>query len=67
MCIKDMRLSTQNMITRLNSQQNWGGPIQPSNEHENLHYDSEYDIHIVSEIHKESGHGHYFDLLAILN
>lgn len=25
MCIKDMTLSAQNMITRLNSQQNWGG------------------------------------------
>ena len=51
--------------SKLNSQHNWGKPIWPFNEHKNLHFDNEYNIHIRSIKYEENGCRHDFDLLII--
>ena len=43
----------------------WRGPISPSNEHENLHFDMKQDIHTSSKNYEESGYGLSLDLLTI--
>ena len=35
----------------------WGDAIQPFNEHKNLHFDNELNIHMSSQNHEESGYG----------
>ena len=47
MCLKGIELRAQNLLTILNSQHNGGGgtPIWAFNEHENLHFHNEEDIH----------------------
>ena len=42
------------------------GPTWPLNEHANLHFDNECDIHMSSQNYEDSGHGLHLDLLTIL-
>ena len=56
------------MITILGSIVNIIGgyqPIWPFNEHKNLHFDNEYDVHMSSKNYEESGYGLNLDSLAI--
>ena len=41
------------------------GLIWPLDEHENVHFDNEYDIHTSPEIYKANGYGYDLDLLII--
>ena len=68
MCSKENGLRAQNLITILGSIVNiiGGEPIWPFNEHENLHFDDEWDIHMSSEKYEESGYSLNLDLLTIL-
>ena len=53
MSLKEIGLCDQNMLTRLGSIVNitrW--PIWPFNEHKNLHFDNEWDIHLISKNHE---------------
>ena len=57
---------SQEMITILGSiGNNMEGPIWPFNEHKNLHFDNEEDIHVSSKNYEESGYSLNLDLLAI--
>ena len=42
-----------------------GQPIWPVNEHENLHFGNEWDVHMNSNYHEANGYGHNLDLLII--
>ena len=37
------------------------------NEHKNVHFDNEYDVHISYEIHEENGYMLKLDLLITLH
>ena len=52
--------------SRLNSEHNWAEeePIRQFNQHKNLHFDNERDVHMSSQKHEESGHKLESDLLA---
>ena len=43
-----------------------GGPIKPFNEHDNLHFEIEQDIHVCFENYEESGYILDLDVLTIL-
>ena len=51
------------MITKLGSI--IGRPTLPFDEHQNLPIDDEYDTHMRSRYHEESGYGLNLDLLTI--
>ena len=51
--------------SRLNGQHNWGGPVWPFDQHENLHFDIEYNIHMITKNYEKSGYGLDSDLLTI--
>ena len=44
---------------------NMEGLIWPLDEHENVHFDNEHDIHTSPEIYKANGYGYDLDLLII--
>ena len=61
MCLKESGLHVRNTITILGSIVNitgaQEGPIQPFNEHENLHFHNEQDVRMSSENYAEKGYG----------
>ena len=67
MCSKEIGLCAQIMMTYLNSIINLiiGVSIWLFNEHKNLHFDGEYDIHISYESYDESRYSLDMDLLTI--
>ena len=63
MCLKEIGLCAQNMLTILSSVVNntRGGHIEPLHEHENLCFDYGQDIHISSKNYEANGSGHDVD------
>ena len=55
---------------RFCSPHNWGvnlgGPSQPFDEHKNLHFDHEKDIHMNSNNYKESAYNFDFEIASYL-
>ena len=41
------------------------GPVWPLNEHENLHFENEYDIHLSSKNYEATGYRRNLDFLII--
>ena len=68
MSLKENGLPAQNMITVLGSIVNIiaGELIWPFNEHENLHFDNEWNIHMSSEKYEERGYSLNLDILTTL-
>ena len=71
-CLKKIiGLCAQNILqcdinSRLNSQHNWRDrPIQPFNEHKNLHFDNKQDIHTIPLKYEECGYDLHLDMLTI--
>ena len=67
MCLKDIELRAQNMLTNLGSIFSMiGGPIWPFNAHNNLYFDNEYDINMSSKKYEEKWLRH-MDLSLIIS
>ena len=65
MYLEEMEVHAENMVTVMGSIVTVWGPMQPFNEHKNLHFDTEHDIHIIFENHEESDNNLDLDLLTI--
>ena len=67
--LKEIEMHVQNVITILDSitsiiaEEGGGWDIWSFNEHENLHFDNELDIHVRYENYKESDYNLNLDLL----
>ena len=66
MCVQEIGSHMQNMLTILGPIVNMIGRIYiwPLNEHKNLHFDNEWDIHMSS---KPMGKQHDLDLFIIIS
>jgi hypothetical protein len=69
-CLNQFVLRAQKYDPRFNNQHKLGGgePIMTfDNEHMNLHFDNEVDIHFNYENHEENGYGYDLETLIILH
>lgn len=67
--LKRVGISAQNMLTIIGStiNINWDDLYDHFDEHENLHFDNAYDIHMTFIHYKPSGHRHDLELTFILH
>ena len=65
MCSREIAYSEYDNHSHLNRKHNWRKPTRPFNEHETLHFDNDYDVHMSSKTYEESGHGVDLDLLTV--
>ena len=67
MCLKEIGLRAQNMLTILNNHHDRGDVYDHFHRRENLHFHNEEDSHMSSQHYQANGSGHDMDLLIILH